>query len=338
MKLSYRLYTLELRNRFTLSNSSRTTTPAVLVELEENGMIGYGEASLPPYLVENQESVIEFYNKIDINQLSTKYDIDYVVDYIHSIAPDNHAAKASIDIAIHDLYGNINGFSWCKKWGGEINNIPPTSFTIGIDSPEMIRKKTIEASSFRILKVKLGSPTDRLLIETIREVTNVPLCVDANQGWSDKHFALDMAEWCHEQGVVFIEQPMPKEQYDEAAWLTARSPIPIIADEAFQGMKDFKRAKESYSGINIKLMKCGGIREAYRIIEEARKSEVKIMLGCMTETSCAISAAAQLSPFVDWADLDGHLLIGNDCFSGAELIDGRIIPSGKHGIGVERIY
>ena len=300
-------------------------------------MIGYGEASLPPYLVENQESVVNFYNKIDINQLSIKYDIDYMLDYIHSIASDNHAAKASIDIAIHDLYGKINRFSWCKKWGGEINSIPPTSFTIGIDSPEMIRRKTIEASSFRILKVKLGSPTDRLLIETIREVTDVPLCVDANQGWSDKHFALDMAKWCHEQGVVFIEQPMPKEKYEDAAWLTARSPIPIIADEAFQGMKDFKRAKESYSGINIKLMKCGGIREAYRIIEEARKSEVKIMLGCMTETSCAISAAAQLAPFVDWADLDGHLLIGNDCFKGAELIDGRIIPSEKHGIGVEKI-
>jgi L-alanine-DL-glutamate epimerase-like enolase superfamily enzyme len=214
-----------------------------------------------------------------------------------------------------------------------------TSFTIGIDTPEVVRRKTVEAEPYRILKVKLGRDrdTDRQLIETIRTVTDKPITVDANQGWRDREEALRMSEWLAARNVVFIEQPMPKEQIDDTAWLRKRSPLPLIADESVQRLTDVPKACGVFDGINVKLMKCTGLREAHKMITLARALNLKVMLGCMTETSCAISAAAQLSPLVDWADLDGALLIKNDLFAGATIVDGRITLPDRPGIGVVKL-
>jgi L-alanine-DL-glutamate epimerase-like enolase superfamily enzyme len=209
-----------------------------------------------------------------------------------------------------------------------------TSFTIGIDTPEMVRRKTHEAAPYKIIKVKLGRDTDKELIETIRSVTDKPITVDANQGWRDREEALRMIEWLQARNVVFIEQPMPKEQVDDTAWLRARSPLPLIADESCQRLADVARLQGVFDGINIKLMKCTGLREAHKMITLARALGLKVMLGCMTETSCAISAAAQLSPLVDWADLDGAVLIKNDCFDGATIVDGKVTLNERPGIGV----
>jgi len=200
----------------------------------------------------------------------------------------------------------------------------------------VVRQKTLAAAPYKILKVKLGRDTDRELITTIRQVTDQPLTVDANQGWRDREDALRMSEWLATQGVLFIEQPMPKEQIDDTAWLRERSPLPLMADESVQRLRDVPAARGVFDGINIKLMKCTGLHEAHQMITLARQLNLKVMLGCMTETSCAISAAAQLSPLADWVDLDGALLIKNDLFNGAQLVDGKIIPTEAPGLGLTK--
>lgn len=321
-KLRYKPYTLEMRYVFTVASFSRTTTPVVLTQLEYDGIIGYGEASMPPYLGESQESVINFLNKIDLSGFNSPFQTEELLAYVDQISAKNTAAKASVDIALHDLIGKILGQPFYKIWGLNPALIPATSYTIGIDTEEVIRKKVIEADQFKILKVKLGLETDKMIIDTIRQCTDRPLCADVNQGWKTKEQALEMSHWLAERGVVFLEQPMPKEQIDDNAWLTAHSPIPTIADEACQRLSDVPALQGVYSGINIKLMKCTGMREAKRMAELAQSLKMKVMIGCMTETSCAISAAAQLAPLVDWADLDGALLIGNDIYDGMKVIDG----------------
>jgi len=199
---------------------------------------------------------------------------------------------------------------------------------------EVVKQKVAEAGIYKILKVKLGRDNDKEMIQTIRSATKVPICVDVNQGWKDKQMALEMIQWLATQGVVFVEQPMSKLAVDDIAWLTQNSPLPIIADEAVQTDKDVAAASKIYSGINIKLMKCGGMRNAWKMANMAKTLGMKVMIGCMTETSCAISAAAQLSPLADWADLDGNLLISNDIYEGTKIVDGKIILSDLPGIGI----
>ncbi|MGN5955186.1 dipeptide epimerase [Sphingobacterium lactis] len=332
--LRFRPYTLELRHVFTVASFSRSTTPVLLTELEYEGVVGYGEASMPPYLGESQESVMGFLAKLDLSNFQSPFQTQEILSYVDSVDQKNTAAKAALDIALHDLLGKLMGQPFYKIWGLNPDLIPPTSYTIGIDTEDMIRKKVEEAGQFQILKVKLGLDTDKMIIDTIRSVTDVPLCADVNQGWKNKEEALEMAHWLKERNVVFLEQPMPKEMLDENAWLTERSPIPTIADEGCQRLADVPALKGVYTGINIKLMKCTGMREAKQMAELARALDMKVMLGCMTETSCAISAAAQLAPLVDWADLDGALLIGNDLYDGMYVENGKCFLPDRPGIGV----
>jgi len=337
MKLTFKPYDLQLRHVFTLANSSRKTTPVVLTEITYDGITGYGEASLPPYLGETQASVIEFLKKIDLEQFSSPFQLDDILTYIDKIADNNTAAKASVDIALHDLTGKLMNQPWYKIWGLDKNKTPDTTFTIGIDTDEVVKQKTREAAPYNILKVKLGRDTDKQMIEAIRSVTDKPIAADANQGWKDKHQALDMIYWLKEKGVQMIEQPLSKYNLDDAAWITERSPIPVFADESFQRLPDILRLKGTFSGINIKLMKSTGMREAMKMITVARAANMQVMIGCMTETSCAISAATQLSPGVDWADLDGNLLINNDCFKGVTVVNGKMTLNDAPGIGIEKI-
>ena len=334
LNLSFKPNELKLRHAFNLARSSRTTTPDVLVQLEYDGIVGYGEASMPPYLGESIASVTAFLGKLDLSQFSDPFRIEEILEYVDNVAPDNRAAKASVDIALHDLLGKIMGQPWYKIWGLSPEKTPNTSFTIGIDKPDIVRQKVDEAKPYKVLKVKMGLDNDKELVEIIRTKTDVPLCVDANQGWTDKEKALEMCHWLKERGCMFVEQPFDKTMLDETAWLRERSPLPIIADEFLQRLPDVMRAYQAYDGINIKLMKSTGMHEAYKMAIQAKALGMKLMIGCMTETSCAISAAAQLSPMADWADLDGNLLISNDSFDGVKIVDGKVTLFDKPGIGV----
>ena len=337
LKLSYKPYTLELKHVFTIATNSRTTTPVVLTEVEYDGVIGYGEASLPPYLGESHQTVADFLSKVDLSKYDNAFDLENILIDIDKIATGNTAAKASIDIALHDLVGKLLNQPWYNVWGFDKTKTPYTSFTIGIDTPDVVRVKVKEAEEYKILKVKLGRDTDKEMIETIRSVSDTPLTVDVNQGWTDKNLALEMIHWLKEKNVLFVEQPMPKTQIDDMAWLTEKSPLPTIGDESVQRLEDVIKAHGVFSGINIKLMKCTGMREAHKMILMARALGMKVMLGCMTETSCAISAASHLSPMVDWADLDGALLIKNDVFDGTKILDGKVTLMDRPGIGVKKI-
>lgn len=337
LKLSFKPNELKLRHAFNLARNSRTTTPDVLVQLEYDGIVGYGEASMPPYLGESIESVTKFLGNLDLGQFNDPFRIEEILSYVDGTAPDNRAAKASVDIALHDLLGKIMGQPWYKIWGLSPEKTPNTSFTIGIDKADVVRQKVDEAAPYKVIKVKMGLDNDKELVEIIRSKTDKPLCVDANQGWTDKEKAFDMCHWLKERGCMFVEQPFDKKMIDETAWLRERSPLPIIADEFCQRIPDVMRAYQVYDGINIKLMKSTGLHEAYKMAVLAKSLGMKLMIGCMTETSCAISAAAQLAPMADWVDLDGNLLIANDSFDGVKVVDGKITLTDKPGIGATPI-
>ena len=338
MHLTFEPYELKLKHVFTVSSFSRSTTPDVQVRIDYDGYTGYGEASMPPYLGQTVESVCSFLKKVDLEQFPDPFCIDDILTYIDSLSDGDSAAKAAVDIALHDLVGKIIGAPWHRMLGLNPEKTPNTTYTIGIDTDEMVKLKTREvAGQFKILKVKLGTPRDREMIRAIRKVSDLPIAVDVNQGWKNKKKALDEIFWLKEQGIVMVEQPMPKDMLDANAWLTERSPLPTFADEAIQRLKDIPAIKGAYTGINIKLMKCTGMREAWKMMNYARAEGMKVMIGCMTETSCAIAAAAQLSPAVDFADLDGNLLIANDIFHGTTVVDGKITLNQLPGIGIEKI-
>lgn len=336
LKLSFFPYELKLRHSFNLARYSRTTTPDVQVMLEYEGITGYGEASMPPYLGESVDSVTKFLNMLDLEQFTDPFRIDDILSYVDSVAPDNRAAKASVDIALHDLLGKIMGQPWYKIWGYNPDNTPMTSFTIGIDTPEVVRQKVEEARPYKVIKVKMGLDHDQETIDIVNEMMpGVPLCVDVNQGWNSKEHALEMCHWLKERNCLFVEQPFDKTWVDETAWLRERSPLPIIADEAFQRLPDILKFQGVYDGINIKLMKSTGLYEAHKMVTLARSLGMKVMIGCMTETSCAVTAAANLSPVVDYADLDGNLLIANDRFDGMTVENGKITLHDRPGLGIE---
>ena len=290
---------------------------------------------MPPYLGQTVETITNFLQKVDLEQFSDPCQLEDILTYVDILSPGDTAAKAAVDIALHDLVGKIIGAPWHRIWGLNKEKAPSTTFTIGIDTAEVVKQKTQEcANQFNILKVKLGRENDKEMIETIRSVTNLPIAVDVNQGWKDRQMALDMILWLKEKGIVMVEQPMPKEQLDDIAWVTEQSPLPIFADESIQRLKDIRNVEGAFTGINIKLMKCTGMREAWKMLNYARARNMKVMIGCMPETSCAVSAAAQLSPAVDFADLDGNLLIANDRFKGMTVEKGRITLNDEPGLGL----
>ena len=334
LKLSYHPYTLKLKHTFTVSSFSRNETPVVLTKIEYDGKLGYGEASLPQYFGETQESVMDFLSKIDFKKFEDPLDIESILNYVDNIEVGNNAAKASVDIALHDLIGKLLGIPLFNYFGLAEPTHAYTSYTIGIDRKEIIKTKIDVAKDFKYLKIKLGTDNDKEIIETIRSVTNKPLSVDVNQGWNSRQEALEMIEWLFDKNVILIEQPMPKEHIDDIGWLNERSPLSIIADESVKRLQDIDKVKDIYSGLNIKLMKSTGLREALLMINKARDYGLKIMLGCMTETSCGVSAAAHLSSLADWIDLDGPLLISNDLFDGISYINGEIKLNALPGIGL----
>jgi L-alanine-DL-glutamate epimerase-like enolase superfamily enzyme len=244
------------------------------------------------------------------------------------------AAKAALDIALMDWAGKKLNVPLYRLLGIDAADAPVTTFSIGIDTPEVTRQKTREADAFSVLKIKVGLSTDEPTIEAVRSVTKKPLRVDANEGWKDKEEAVRKINWLESQGVEFIEQPMPADMLDETRWVRSRVHIPIIADEACLNVRAIPKLVDAYDGVNIKLDKFGGVREAARGIHLAKSYGMKTMLGCMVSSSVSVTAAAHLSPLVDYADLDGNLLIGNDPYKGVTVQNGKLVlPSGP-GLGL----
>lgn len=337
MKLSFAPHTLYFKRPFKIAHGTRTSTPIVITKLEYEGITGYGEASMPPYLGESHETVISFLNTASaiLSRHHHPFDSKNILFEIDHLANGNTAAKASIDIALHDLIGKLQNKACWQLFGADKTAAPYSTYTLGMDEPAVIKQKVEEGIDFPILKVKLNGEADKEVITTIRRLTDKPIAVDVNQGWKNKEQALEMIHWLKEQNVLFIEQALNKSDFDAALWLFERSPLPLYADESIQRLSDINTVKDCFHGVNIKLMKCTGMHEAFLMIQSARQHSLKVLIGCMSETSCAISAAAQLSPFADYADLDGSFLMSNDLFNGIKFTKGKITLSDRPGIGAE---
>lgn len=334
MRLSHRHIDLNLAHPFTISRSSHETKQCVIIEFEHDGLTGLGEAAPSERYGESIATVTDFLEKVDLRKFEDPFRLEEILSYVAGLGEGGHSAKAAVDIALHDWIGKKLGVPLWKLWGLTKGKTPMTSFTIGIDSPRILEQKVREAGPYPILKVKMGVEGDKQLVSTIRKLTDKPICVDANEGWKSREEALDAILWLEEESLEFVEQPLPARDLEGTSWLREQVHVPLIADESAMGPADLPRLLGVFDGINIKLMKCGGLREAMRMIHTARAMGMKIMLGCMIETSVAISAAAQLSPLVDYADLDGNLLITNDPFSGVGVDRGKLTLNDEPGLGV----
>ena len=257
-----------------------------------------------------------------------------LIDQIHALAHGQHAAKAALDMALLDWVGQKLSLPVYQLWGLDPACMPLTSFSLGIDEEAVLVKKLAEAKPYPILKVKLGTPNDEAIIRTVRKHTNKPLRIDANEGWTDRILARDRIAMLAEANVEFVEQPMPAKSFDDVRWLREHAILPLVADEDVTGAADLADLATAYDGVNLKVMKVGGLQTTLQMIHTARSLGLKIMLGCMIETSLGITAAAHLAPLVDWADLDGSLLLRDDPFHGVQFEGGKMRLPNRPGLGV----
>jgi L-alanine-DL-glutamate epimerase-like enolase superfamily enzyme len=334
VKLSTTIYELRLRQAWTLSRGTWTTRRNVLVRLEKDGIIAFGEAAPIPRYNESAESNKEFVEKALPVLEKDLWEYQDRWKELEALTPGQNAAKAALDMAILDWIGKSLKIPVYRFLGLNKDKTLPTTFSIGIDEVPVMQKTAQSAKDFRKLKIKVGTENDKKIIEGIREVTDRPIIVDANEGWKDREEALSMIDWLADKGVEFVEQPMPAANLEDHRWLKERVKIPIIADESVHKIEDVPALASAYHGINVKLMKCGGLQEALRLVAVARAFGLTLMIGCMIESSLAISAATALTPLFDYADLDGNLLVDNDPFSGLQLGGDRWILSDKAGLGV----
>lgn len=337
MKLSFAPYQLQLKHPFRLATGTRTSTSTVQVQLEHEGQIGYGEASMPPYLGETSESACDFLSKLNPESWQIE-NLSKNLQEIDSLSEKDNAAKAAIDIALHDLKAKLLGVPLRELFGIKAETTPPTALTIGMGSKEELRAKVAEAEQFQLLKIKLGGPEDKEMIDFLRSVTDKPFLVDANQGWKDVGTALSMIDHLASLNVLMVEQPMPAATAPET-WikLKEKSPLPIFADESIKRLRDLNGAQELFHGINIKLMKSTGLAEANAMLNRCEELGLQAMIGCMTESSCAIMAAAQLAPLAKFVDLDGPFLISNNPFQTPNIKNGCIVLTNHYGHGAEPI-
>ena len=333
--LEARIVRLNLRHTWTTTMSSSQYRDTLHTTYTRDGITGHGEGAPIVRYHENAagaqkavESVHGLLLAADPMQFAK------VMAQVFRKVPGEWAGKAAIDIALMDWVGKKLSIPLYSLFGLDPQDAPLTTFSIGIDTPEITRQKTREAEAYPILKVKVGLATDEPTIEAVRSVTKKPLRVDANEGWKDKEEAVRKINWLEKQGVEFIEQPMPAEMIEETRWIRERVHIPIIADEACQRASDIPKLRDAFDGVNVKLDKSGGMLEAYRMIEVAKSMGMRTMLGCMISSSVSVTAAAHLSPLVDYADLDGNLLIANDPFHGVKVESGKLILPRGPGLGL----
>jgi L-alanine-DL-glutamate epimerase-like enolase superfamily enzyme len=332
-----RIVRLNLRRVWTTTTSSSRYRDTLHTAFTREGITGHGEGAPIVRYREDAAGAQKAAESVrDVLLSRDPMQFSKTMAEIFRRVPGEWAGKAALDIALMDWVGQKLGIPLYSYFGLDPKDAPITTFSIGIDTPEITKQKTQEAADFPVLKVKVGLATDEPTIEAVRGVTDKPLRVDANEGWTNKEEAVRKINWLETQGVQFIEQPMPAEMLEETRWVRARVHIPIIADEACQRASDIPKLKECFDGVNVKLDKSGGILEAYRMIAIAKSLGMRTMLGCMVSSSVSVTAAAHLSPLVDYADLDGNLLISNDPFHGVTVEKGKLILPVRPGLGLTR--
>jgi L-alanine-DL-glutamate epimerase-like enolase superfamily enzyme len=323
---------LRLRHTFRIARGASDVRENLLVELEHEGQVGLGEAAPIRRYGEDRASAAAA-----VAQMAGRLGSPaaYAVAAREAAVEGQRSAEAAVDIALHDLAGRRLGVPLYELLGLDPSRTPETSFTIGLDTPEVVVRKVKEAAAYPVLKVKMGSAGDREVLAAVRDATDRPIRVDANEGWTPEE-AVERLEWLAHLGVEFVEQPLPAGRLEDTRALRRKSPLPFYADESVHRAEDIPRLAGAFDGINVKLMKCGGLGEALKMIAVARAHGLKVMLGCMIESSVAITAAAHLSPLVDTADLDGNLLLEEDPFVGASVVGGRLALPDAPGLGVRR--
>jgi L-alanine-DL-glutamate epimerase-like enolase superfamily enzyme len=333
--LTAKIVRLNLQHTWTTTMSSSQYRDTLHVAYARDGITGHGEGAPIVRYHEDAESARKAVESVrDLLLSANPMQFSKVMSEVFRRVHGEWAGKAAIDIALMDWVGQKLGIPLYTYFGLDPKDTPVTTFSIGIDTPEITKQKTREAADYPVLKIKVGLDTDEPTIEAVRSVTKKPLRVDANEGWKNKEEAVRKINWLEKQGVEFIEQPMPAGMIEETKWVRARVHIPIIADEACQRASDIPKLKDAFDGVNVKLDKSGGMLEACRMIEIAKSLGMKTMLGCMVSSSCSVTAAAHLSPLVDYADLDGNLLIANDPYRGVKVEHGKLVLPNRPGLGL----
>lgn len=334
-RLETQIVRLRLRHTWTTTMSSSEYRDTFHLRFTRDGVTGLGEGAPIVRYGESAESAREAVESVREFLVSADpWEFEKLMAEVFRRVKGQFAAKAAIDIALMDWVGKKLGVPLYRYFGLDPSDAPLTTYSIGIDTPEITRQKVREAESFPILKIKVGLNTDETTLAAVRSVTAKRLRVDANEGWKDKAEAVRKINWLESQGVELVEQPLPAPMLEETRWVRSRVHIPIIADEACLHPADIPRLVAAYDGVNIKLDKCGGILEALRMIQMARALGLKTMLGCMIASSISVTAAVHLSPLVDFADLDGNLLIANDPYRGVQVKNGRLLLPDRPGLGL----
>jgi L-alanine-DL-glutamate epimerase-like enolase superfamily enzyme len=340
MKLSYKKFDLPLRHVFTISRGSVSVQSTLIVQLESDGKYGYGESTTNTFYgatIENMSSVIESVRSI-IEQATLGDPLALIAAITKKIPREKYAnfALNAMDLAIHDLWGKLQGAPVYKLWGLTTDKVPDSDYTLGIDTPEKMVAKMQEMPGWPVYKIKLGTSDDLTIVRELRKHSYALFRVDANCGWTAEQ-TIEFAPALKKLNVEFIEQPLPPEDVDGARRAYEGSVLPLIADENCIVESDVDRCAGRFHGINIKLTKCGGLAPARRMAARARELGLQVMAGCMTESTIGISAIAQLLPLLDYVDMDGAVLIAKDIATGVRLDHGKCIYPNANGNGVQLI-
>lgn len=334
MHLRFHPYDLRLRHTFTISRGSVDVQPTLIVELEHEGERGFGEATSNTYYGVSIASMSEHLEALRPQIEACRWEEPAELwETVAAELRDDPFALCALDQAAHDLWGKLRGEPVWKLWGLKLDRLPRSNYTIGIDTIPKMEAKLREFADWPIFKIKLGTPEDVAIVQALRQITPQPFRVDANCGWTAEETiarSLQLAPL----GVEFIEQPLPREAWDEMPRVYRESKLPIMADESCQQAEDVARCAGLFHGINIKLVKCGGLTPARRMIAEAKQLGLKTMVGCMTESTVGISAIAQLLPLLDYVDMDGAALLASDIATGVSVIRGEAQFPVVPGLGV----
>lgn len=334
MKVTAYTFSLKFRHPFTISKGTKTHQPTLIVELEHFGLKGYGEApAITYYNIPVEKMMEDLERKKTMVEKFAFTEPERYWHYLHHLFPQNHFLVCALDIAAWDLFGKMKNKKLYELWNGKIDNNPITDYTIGIDTIEKMVEK-LKEKPWPIYKIKVGTPDDIAIVKALRDNTDARLRVDANAAW-DLETALKLIPQLKELGVELVEQPLAKDNWEGMRVLYQQSSLPLFADEACVYEQDVAKCHEHFHGINIKLTKCSGLTPARRMIDEAHKLNMKVMVGCMNESTVGSAAIAHLLPFIDHVDMDGPLLLEEDVATGIGYDYGRIIYSDKPGLGIE---
>ncbi len=333
MQVSFKHFDLQMAHPFGISRSVHTVQPTFIVALTQDGVTGYGEATQNRYYgvtPENLEAGLLALKPLIETYPFTTPD-DFYDNFLYLHLKDFRFLMAAIDEAANDLYGKLLNKPLWQIWGYDVSGLPLSTYTIAIDTIEVMKAKLLE-KPWPVYKIKLGTAHDIEIIESLRSITDKPFRIDANTAWTARQ-TIENAKILKDLGVEFIEQPLAYDQYELMKEVKEQSVLPVIADESVRSEADIKKCADSFDGVNVKLVKAGGITPARRMLTEARSLGLKTMIGCMTESSIGISAAAQLLPLCDYADLDGALLLKNDIAKGVQIEKGKILLPQTGGTG-----